>query len=76
VAIPPLLKNLGSFDLSGNEKDIFVKFKAFGYYSGIVSHAGLPQDTNIDNIGAQSPFFLPTIPAINFGSSLKMAERL
>jgi NAD(P)-binding Rossmann-like domain len=59
---PPLLDNFDGWDLSSTEKDIFGKFLALGYYAGVVRNKGLPQNTSLQNIGANNPFFLNSLP--------------
>ncbi|KAH9218102.1 hypothetical protein DL95DRAFT_361060 [Leptodontidium sp. 2 PMI_412] len=63
VAIPQTMKNIGTFDISGDERDIFSKFTALGYWAGVVAVPGLTN--SILNVGAQTPYNQPVIPGPN-----------
>jgi hypothetical protein len=70
VAIPQTLKNVDKYDLSDDERNIFSKFSALGYWAGVVTVPGL--NNSIRNVGAQTPFNQPVIPgtsAINAAGS-------
>ncbi|KAH7370372.1 flavin-containing superfamily amine oxidase [Rhexocercosporidium sp. MPI-PUGE-AT-0058] len=60
VAIPQTLKNIGTFDVSGDERDIFSKFTTLGYWGGIVTIPGL--SNGLTNIGIHTPYNQPVIP--------------
>ncbi|RDW79862.1 hypothetical protein BP6252_04500 [Coleophoma cylindrospora] len=62
--IPPKLNNLHGFDLSYNETELFKKFKNTGYYTGLIRNSGIPDNTSVTNIGADTPFNSPTLPGI------------
>ncbi|RGP62615.1 hypothetical protein FSPOR_9194 [Fusarium sporotrichioides] len=63
VAVPQTLKNVGSFDLSKPEKNLFSKFSALGYVAGVADIAGV--DVNLQNVGAFTPAHTPVIPGSN-----------
>lgn len=62
--IPPKLNNLHGFDLSRNETELFRKFKNTGYYTGVIRNAGIPDNTSVTNVGVDTPYNLPPLPAI------------
>jgi NAD(P)-binding Rossmann-like domain len=59
---PPLIDNLQGWDLSDAERGTFTKFSSLGYFGAIVSNTGISQATYFENIGAQNPFFLNSLP--------------
>ncbi|KAH7121728.1 hypothetical protein B0J13DRAFT_567197 [Dactylonectria estremocensis] len=63
VAIPQTLKNVGSFDLSKTERNLFSKFSALGYVAGVANIPGLEVD--LQNVGALTPAHTPVIPGSN-----------
>ncbi|RGP78865.1 hypothetical protein FLONG3_3064 [Fusarium longipes] len=63
VAIPQTLKNVGTFDLSADERILFSKFSALGYVAGVADIAGV--DVNLQNVGALTPANTPVIPGSN-----------
>ena len=63
VAIPQTLKNIGTYDVSGDERDIFSKFSALGYWAGVVAVPGL--GNSVRNVGVQTPYNQPVIPGAN-----------
>lgn len=63
VAIPPVLKNVGSFDLDKSEHELFSKFSARGYVAGVANISGL--DIGLQNVGARTPVNTPIIPGTN-----------
>lgn len=64
VTIPPILDLLQAFDLSREEKSIFGKFQARGYYGAIFTHSGISDTESYTNIGAHTPFNLQVLPGI------------
>ncbi len=64
ITIPPLLKNLQTFDLDDKERDLFKKFKAKGYYTGVLRNSGLPDNVAIQNVGSDTPYNIPPFPSI------------
>ncbi len=64
VTIPPMLDLLHAFDLTKNEKSIFKKFQARGYYGAIFTHSGINDTVFYTNIGTHTPFNLQLLPGI------------
>ncbi|KAM0805647.1 flavin-containing superfamily amine oxidase-like protein [Usnea florida] len=64
VSVPPLLSNLAGFDLSTTERSLFSQFQNGAYYTSLVRNTGIPDDISITNVGAGTPYNLPTVPAI------------
>jgi hypothetical protein len=64
VTIPPVLDNLGAFDLDAHEKAIFSKFYASSYYTGLVNNTGIPDGTSIVNVDSKSPLHYPRSPFV------------
>ena len=62
--IPPLLQNLHSFDLDAKEVSIFQKFKYHGYYVGILNNSEIPDNLSLGNVGLDTPYHLPALPAV------------
>ncbi|KAH9207945.1 flavin-containing superfamily amine oxidase [Leptodontidium sp. 2 PMI_412] len=60
VAIPQTLSNIGKFDISGDERDIFSKFSAMGYWAGVATVPNL--NNTLRNVGVQTPYNQPVIP--------------
>ena len=54
-AIPPLIDNLGGFDLDKTETPIFDKFQGHSWYVGLVNNSGIPSNLTLLNYGASSP---------------------
>lgn len=59
---PPMLDNLKGWDLSDAENDVFGKFSALGYFAGVILNDGIPQNSDLDNIGTHNPFNLNSLP--------------
>lgn len=59
---PPMLDNLEGWDLSDAEKDVFGKFSALGYFAGVILNDGIPETSDLSNIGTQNPFNLNSLP--------------
>lgn len=90
ISIPPLERNMEVFGLDRNERGIFSKFKATGWYVGLVKADGLPEnfayqntrpDTrwNVPQLPAlyqMSPTFVPGIYLVRYGSEGNMADAL
>ena len=60
VSVPPLLSNLAGFDLSTTERSLFSQFQNGAYYTSLVRNTGIPDDISITNVGAGTPYNLPT----------------
>ncbi|KAJ5285481.1 hypothetical protein N7497_005603 [Penicillium chrysogenum] len=63
VAIPPIMKDIWSFDLSRQEQAIFSKFSSLGYYAGVAHVPGF--NGSFTNVGAFTPFNQPIVPGNN-----------
>uniref|UniRef100_L2FAW0 FAD dependent oxidoreductase family protein n=1 Tax=Colletotrichum fructicola (strain Nara gc5) TaxID=1213859 RepID=L2FAW0_COLFN len=63
IAAPPTLDNVGQFDLSSHERNLFSKFSALGYWAGVATIQGL--NNSLQNVGANTPFNQPAIPGTN-----------
>lgn len=64
VTIPPTLTNLHPFNLDDQEQQIFGTFIQRYYYTAVIRNSGIPGNTAISNIGNDSPYRVPTLPAI------------
>jgi len=64
IAVPPLVDNLSAIDLSAVEQALFGRFRPGYYYTGVVRVAGIPDNTAIQNVGADTSFNLPPLPGI------------
>jgi hypothetical protein len=64
ITAPPLVENLSAIDLSHGEKSLFRRFRPGYYYTGVVRVAGIPDNTGIQNVGADTSFNLPPLPGI------------
>lgn len=64
VAVPPEPDGaLLPFDLDGAERSLFARFKARHYSTGVLRLAGLPAGLGVTNVGADTPYHLPPLPA-------------
>ena len=61
--IPPVLSNLASFDLDPTELPIFKQFQYHSYYAGIFNHSGIPDNLSLINVGTNTIYNLPILPA-------------
>ncbi|KAL6716094.1 hypothetical protein ACLMJK_005660 [Lecanora helva] len=64
LTIPPLLNNLVGFDLSSQEKNLFGQFLSNGYWTGLIRNTDIPDNTEIQNIGADTEYHQPVLPAL------------
>lgn len=64
ITAPPLPGQLAAFSLDTTELALFSRFRQGNYYTGLVRLPGVPDSTNVANIGADTPYNLPTLPAI------------
>ena len=63
IAVPQQLNNLGVFDLDDTEASLFSKFQNSAYYTTLVTNTGLPENVSFSNIGLDTPYNLPVLPA-------------
>ncbi|KAM3076735.1 hypothetical protein ACMFMG_007534 [Clarireedia jacksonii] len=61
--IPPKIDNLKGWDLSTSEQSLFQQFNNSGYYVAVVNNTGMPSGTNIINIGSNTTYGFPVLPA-------------
>ena len=61
--IPPVLSNLQGFDLDNYETPLFSQFKYHSYYAGILRNSGIPDDLSLMNVGTDTQYNLPILPA-------------
>ncbi|MFE7507144.1 FAD-dependent oxidoreductase [Promicromonospora sp. NPDC057488] len=64
VTIPPLLGNLGGFDLDGLERNLFGQFRHSAYYTGVLRDSGLPDNLSVRNVGLDTPYNTPQLPGV------------
>ena len=64
ITIPPKLDNLAGFDLSASERELFKQFQNSFYYTGVLRNTGIPDNARIFNVGANSLYYLPKLPAV------------
>ncbi|EDU40516.1 Monoamine oxidase [Pyrenophora tritici-repentis] len=62
MAVPPRVEALQAFDLRQNEKDIFNKLIATGYYAAILNNTGLPAGQSYANVSPEKPYGIPDLP--------------
>lgn len=71
ITIPPKIDALRPFDLSTQEARVFRNLSNTGYYTSIVTNTGLPDSLSITNLSPDTPYNIPTLPAVyNIGSSI------
>ncbi|RHZ67839.1 hypothetical protein CDV55_100675 [Aspergillus turcosus] len=64
VTIPTTLTNMAPFDLDARERDIFSRFSGPGLWVGLVTVNGLPAGTCYTNVGTNTFYHIPTLPAV------------
>jgi hypothetical protein len=64
ITAPPLVAGLSAFDLSSMERSLFKCFRPGYYYTAVVRVNGIPEKTDVQNVGADTEFNLPPFPAI------------
>ena len=71
ITIPPKLDFLRPFSLTTQETQVFGKLYNTGYYTSIVQNTGIPDNLGIVNYSPDTPYNLPTLPAVySIGSSI------
>ena len=60
--VPPLLKNLGGYDLSDKETTLFRQFRANGYYTALLKNTGI--EKMLINSSPDLPYNVPKMPGI------------
>lgn len=88
ITAPPLPARLAAFDLDAHERDVLGRFRQGNYYTGLVRLTGVPADLTVQNVGADTLYNLPPLPAayafspssvpglhdVKFGSSTPMGD--
>jgi Flavin containing amine oxidoreductase len=64
ITIPPLPGALAPFGLDGTEFPLFSRFQHANYYAALLSLPGVSDSLTVQNIGADTPYNLPPLPAI------------
>jgi hypothetical protein len=64
ITAPPQPVPLAPFDLDATEFDLFSRFSHGNYYTGLVELPGVPSDTLVQNIGADTQYNLAPLPAL------------
>ena len=62
VTVPPVMENLGGFDLDENEIETFSAFRPMNNWSGLLRHSSIPEGTRIINCGTNTPFHEMQLP--------------
>ncbi|KAI0546094.1 FAD/NAD(P)-binding domain-containing protein [Xylaria curta] len=70
--IPPVLENLGGYDLSAEETSLFGEFFANGYYTGVLNNTGL--DVPLTATGPGRPYNVPVLPSIYTATPIMVGE--
>ncbi|KAF2090563.1 amine oxidase, flavin-containing superfamily [Saccharata proteae CBS 121410] len=63
ITIPPTLSALRPFDLDSAEVAIFSQWNTSNYWTGLLKCSGIPDTDTILNIGANTPYNVPNLPA-------------
>jgi putative NAD(P)-binding protein len=61
---PPLLSSFTGFTLDRAERSVFGQYRARSYFSALLRLSGLPPGQMITNIGADTRYNLPPLPAV------------
>jgi len=64
ITIPPRPSTLAAFGLDARELSLFSRFRQGNYYTGLVRLPGIPDQTTVLNIGANTPYNLAPLPAL------------
>ncbi|KAL8929204.1 MAG: hypothetical protein Q9208_001287 [Pyrenodesmia sp. 3 TL-2023] len=70
--IPPLFSNLRGFDLDATELPLFKKFMYHTYYAGLINNSAIPDTLQLQNVGKDTPYNLPVLPAAYYISPTKI----
>ena len=60
--IPPKLNNLGGWDLSNQEIELFRQFNNSGYWTGILHNTGIPDNVSLYNTGTNTLYHIQDLP--------------
>ena len=61
--IPPVLSNLGGFDLDATEHPLFKQYKYHNYYAGLLNNSDIPDTLILQNLGEDTTYGYPVLPA-------------
>jgi hypothetical protein len=64
ITIPPLPSALAAFDPDATELSLFRRFRQGNYYASLLRLPGVPNDTSVQNIGADTPYNVAPLPGI------------
>ncbi|TVY26255.1 Beta-cyclopiazonate dehydrogenase [Lachnellula hyalina] len=64
IAVQPLLADMGPFDLSVGEKELFGEFKGNEYFAGVLKNSGIPDNTTLMNMDPRDPYGIPQSSAL------------
>jgi hypothetical protein len=64
ITIPPLPSALAAFDPDAMELSLFRRFRQGNYYASLLRLPGVPDDTSVQNIGADTPYNVAPLPGI------------
>lgn len=64
ITIPPLLSNMGPFQLDKTETTLFSKWRSSGWYVGIIEASGFPSGYAYQNTRPDTPWNLPELPSL------------
>jgi NAD(P)-binding Rossmann-like domain len=64
ITAPPLPWLLEAFGLDATESGLFSRFQQGNYYTGLLRLPGVPDATLVQNIGANTQYNLPPLPAL------------
>ncbi|KAK5260026.1 hypothetical protein LTR11_006944 [Exophiala xenobiotica] len=56
VTVPPVMENMGVFDLDAQEENVFQSFQPMNAWTGLVRNSNIPSDTIITNVGVNTTF--------------------
>ncbi|CAA9958201.1 Amine oxidase flavin-containing superfamily [Pyrenophora teres f. maculata] len=62
MTVPPRPEALQAFDLRQNEKEVFNKLLATGYFTALLNNTGFPLGFSTTNVSPEKPFGLPELP--------------
>ena len=68
ITAPPLPWTLAAFDLDFTELNLFSRFRQGNYYTSLLRLPGVPELTSLTNIGADTQYNLPPLPAVYYVS--------
>jgi hypothetical protein len=64
ITVPPLPLLLSAFGLDATELGLFSRFRQGNYWTGLLRLPGVPDDTTVQNIGAETAYNLAPLPAL------------